>query len=107
MSCIPIQGGSYPVTSASAIGDVNIVSTADVLPGSVGWLTKDDGSATIRVKVVRVVSGTTLSVKPYDPAAAPTYGRANVAAYTGGGSTLHIEAQVVPVDPSYSKRQSF
>lgn len=112
MPSIAVSDAFVAITAADAAGNLTVASANDsapLYPGTQGWLTKDDASATARVRIVSIsVDGLTIVVgrgtDTSQPAVAPNYGRIDVSAFDGGGAHLCIEAQTAPIDPAYSKR---
>lgn len=91
------------VTAATNQGVLTVPSNGLVLPGTSGWLTKDDGSLQFFVKVVRLVGTTQIVVMRYpndNPnTPGPTYGVSDVSAFNGVASHLCIESQPAHLNP--------
>lgn len=94
------------VTVATAKGVLTVGSTTDLFPGANAWVNKDDGSARARVKILAILSATTLSVRRYandDERSAPNYGLSDMTGFNGA-SHLNQELQTAPVNPDFVKR---
>lgn len=116
MPSIAVQAAKSAITAASAVGRLTITSNVYFFPGANAWVTKNDGSATARVKILACIGtdtllvrkwplkmeadGTTHGQENYGP---PGYGVSDMSAFN---ATSHIcmESQSVPVDPTYAKR---
>ena len=116
MPSVAIPPSSNTVATATAAGIVTITNAVNVFPGAWGWITKTDGSAQKRVKVLSVsVSGTTSTLKcqVYPDNAdsygfgqagfSPQYTESDLSAFNTG-SALMLEAGTVPIDPAFSIR---
>lgn len=117
MPSVAVPEAFCVVTTATAKG-VLTVSASDCLllfPGANAWVSKDDGSATARVKILSRLSTTTILVRRYPNdsettknftvlAPAPSYGTSDMSAFTGSIAHICQEAQTAPVDPSFSVR---
>lgn len=118
MPSIAVQNAKANVTAATAIGALTVDSTAYLFPGANAWVSKDDGSLSVRVKILAISGTTGLTVRKWpvfqDPASgtkytkensgAPSYGSSDMSAFNGVATHIYMEAQSVPVDPVYSKR---
>ena len=98
---------------ATATGLLTVTTTDYLYPGALAWVTKDDGSAMARVKILAIIGTTQVQVRRFandsefsNPGVlgGPSYGRSDMTAFDGGGVHICQEAQNVPVDPAYSKR---
>jgi hypothetical protein len=108
MPSIPIQDSFTVVSAADAKGNLTIASSTLLYPGTYGWLALDDGTASLRVKIKKVVDGTHIVVGPGEPQytglfGSAQYGRIDCSAFNGSAH-LCIEAQTAPIDLAYSKR---
>lgn len=119
MPSIAIPAAKVAITTATAAGVLtgSAAGIATLFPGANAWLAKDDGTMSLRVKILRRLSTTTVQVRAWpvkqdsdgtkytlENYGAPSYGTTNLAAYTGGGYHISQEHQTVPVDPAYSVR---
>ena len=87
-------------SNGTSAGVVTIANTALFPAGTICWLVDDDSDSGLRVKVIKVLTTTTLTVRAIplpDMMRAPTYGNvSDVSAYTTAKhSTLNCEQQVV------------
>jgi hypothetical protein len=117
MPSIPIPDQFVAVTAADAQGNITLTDAlaATLFPGSVGWLTLDDASATLRVRLRSIGAagsgGTGLTLVSVGPGPAewtaipqaPNYGVLDVSS-CNGSAHLCIEAQACPIDPAYLRR---
>jgi len=106
------------VSAATSKGRLTVTSNAYLFPGANAWLAKDDGTLQYRVKILACIGTDTVIARrwptkkepdgsaTYDKAnfGAPSYGLSDLSAFNGVASYLSMEAQSVPVDPTYSKR---
>jgi len=112
MAGIPIFKSSVAITGADADGTLTVTapdSTNSMFPGTTAWLTLNDGSAQVHVKILRCPTSTTLTVGNADPVvgangfSSQSNSPIDVSAYNGS-ATLCIETQVAPVDMAYTRR---
>lgn len=118
MPSIAVQKARQAVSAATAVGLLTVGSTTDLYPGTNAWLSKDNGSAQTRVKIIKIVSSTQLVARAWpiqkaknatetdhtqEDYGAPSYGVSDLSAYNGS-SHITMEAQSAPVDPAFSKR---
>lgn len=92
------------ISAATNKGVLTVTSQTNLRPGAKAWVTKDDGSNSARVKILQVLSATSVLVRRYpndDEGSQPTYGRSDMSAFA---TASHIcqEVQNVVVDPSFS-----
>jgi hypothetical protein len=99
----------HTVTGADAVGTLTFASNADVWPGSYAWLSKTDGSAQMRVRVVRRVSTNAVKVREVpsgytdgriQEVPGPNYVYADVSSFATG-SVLCVEQQAVVTELSH------
>lgn len=103
---IAVHENTQTISAATALGVLTVGSTAGLYPGAKAWVFKTDGSAQTRVKILDILSATTLQVRGYknnDENAPPSYGLTDMTAYAAG-SAICMEAQTAPVDPAFVKR---
>lgn len=109
MAGIPIFKSSMAVSAATNEGALTVVSTDSLFPGTTAWLTLNDASASVHVKLLSIVDGTHVLVGNADPVvgkngfSSQTNNPIDVSAYNGS-ATLCIETQVAPVDMAYTRR---
>ncbi len=106
---IPIQETIAAVTAATNKGLLTVADNTVLYPGTFGWLTKNDGSASTRVYIVARVGANQVSARAVasgteQTVPAPSYGRSDLSAYNAA-SSLCIEAQTAPVVAANSVRQ--
>jgi hypothetical protein len=109
MAGIPIFKSSKAVTAATAGGVLTVDETKSLFPGTTAWLTLNDASASVHVKLLSIVSDTEVLVGNADPVvgangfSSQTNNPIDVSAYNGS-ATLNVETQVAPVDMAYTRR---
>lgn len=106
---IAVHENTQAISAATALGVLTVTSTADLYPGTNAWVYKTDGSAQQRVKILFIISATTLQVRGYknnDENSPPSYGLSDMTAFTAG-SAISMETQTAPVDPAFAKRHVF
>lgn len=108
MPSIDAPAASAVITGATNKGLITVASTTPFHVGAEAWVSKDDGSAQQRVIITRLVSSTVLQARPIPEASQKTVWQLSYQA--GGdlsafnaGSRINMPAQVVRVEPSYSK----
>ncbi len=105
MAGIPIYKSSKAVTAATAGGVLTVDETASLFPGTTAWLTKNDASASVHVKILSILTATTLKVGNADPVvgangfSSQTNNPIDVSAYNSG-STLCIETSLRSTPPT-------
>lgn len=104
----PINNTSAAITAATAGGLITVADNTIFFPGAKGWISKNDGSASMRVKLISRVGTTQLRVRRIADGTeaivpAPSYGLTDVSAFNAT-STLFVEAQLVPVVPDHGVR---
>jgi len=119
MPSIAVQSSRAVVSAATNKGRVTVDSNAYLFPGANAWLSKDDGSLSVRVKILACIGTDTLVVRRWPTRKAtdttepnhdlenfgpPGYGLSDVSAFNGVASHISMETQAVPVDPAYVKR---
>jgi len=109
MAGIPIFKSSMAVSAADAEGTLTVADSSTLFPGTVAWLTLNDGTAQVHVKLLSVPSSTTVKVGNAESVvgangfSSRTNNPIDVSAYNGS-ATLCIETQVAPVDMAYTRR---
>jgi len=109
MAGIPIFKSSKAVSAATNEGVLTVDETASLFPGTTAWLTLNDASASVHVKLLRCPTATTVVVGNADPVvgkngfSSQSNSPIDVSAYNGS-ATLCIETQVAPVDMAYTRR---
>jgi hypothetical protein len=113
---ISVQESFLAISAATATGGLTVTSTDYLYPGALAWVAKDDGSLSIRVKIIAILSETTLTVRQIygsslgnlnaDQNSPPQYGFGNMSAFNAVASHICMECQNVPVDPAYRRRVS-
>jgi hypothetical protein len=106
MPSIAVQEAFVAISAATNKGVMTVASADYLFPGARAWVSMDDGSLTARVKILAVLSSTQIQVRRYrnnDENAPPSYGTSDMSAFNGSAH-IAMEAQDVPVDPSYAKR---
>ena len=110
MAGIPIFKASFAVSAAAADGTLTVADTTPLYPGTTAWLTKNDASKQDYVRILQILTSTTIKVGPASPVRGPTgfyspsYQIFDASADNGIASTMGVETQVAPVDVAYSKR---
>jgi hypothetical protein len=115
---------SVAYTAATAAGVLTVASTTDMYPGANAWVIRTDNGLRARVKILKVLSGTTLKVRRWpthkkteagtngwdianydkENSGPPGYGISDMTAFNSAGK-ISIERQAVPVDPQSTKRE--
>lgn len=116
MPSVAVARERQSITVATALGVLTVTSTANLYPGTNAWVSTNNGATTARVKILEIVSSTTLRVRKWplkmeadgsthgqENFGAPGYGRSDMTAFNGT-SFISMEAQAAPIDPSFSKR---
>lgn len=108
MPSVAIPETIIAVSAATATGELTVASNVGLYPGTLGWLSKLDGSAGLRVKLVRLIGTTKVLVRAVADGRetnvpAPSYGLTSVSAFNLT-SQLCIESQVANIDPAFSAR---
>lgn len=114
MPSIAIQEAFVAISTATTKGVLTVTSTDYLYPGALAWVCLDSGASRARVKILAILSSTTLLVRRFANdsentigftvrAPAPSYGLSDMSAFSG---SAHIcqEAQTAPVDPSFTRR---
>lgn len=114
MPSIAIQEAFVVVSGATNQGVLTVGATDYLFPGANAWVAKDDGSLSVRVKIIARLSTTTIRVRRYpndnegrpDNAlyVPPGYGVSDMSAFNGVATHICQEAQTAPVDPNFSVR---
>lgn len=120
MPSIAIPAAKVAISGATATGVLTASAdgVAALYPGANATFAKDDGTMSIRVKILSRLSTTTVQVRAYpikydtvnqvsyssEQWGPPSYGVTDLAAYDGGGFHISQERQTVPIDPAYSVR---
>lgn len=105
MPSISVPETKVAITGATATGTLT-VANATLFVGGRAWVTKNDGSAQARVKIVSLISTTGCKVVRYpndDDSQFAGYGLSDMSAFNAS-SSICMEHQVVPVDPAFAKR---
>lgn len=107
---VQIQENIVAVTAANAVGELTFATNLGLHPGTLGWLTKNDGSLSYRVRIVKLVGSTKAMVRrmPGDDErkACEGTGYTDVSAFNTT-SSLCVEAQLAQVSQSYVNREVF
>lgn len=114
MPSIAIQEAFVAISAADALGNLTVTATDYLFPGALANVTKDDGSAQMRVKILARLSATQIRVRQLPGnsetlngftamASGPSYGLTSMTAFNGA-SHICQEPQNVPVDPAFSVR---
>lgn len=106
MSNIAVHENTQAISAATALGVLTVGSTAGLFSGTKAWVYKTDGSAQSRVKILDIISATTLQVRGYklnNENAPPDYGLTDMSGFAAG-SAITMETQTAPVDLSFAKR---
>ncbi len=123
MPSIVCPAVSLAITAATNKGLVSVSSTTDIYPGATAQMGLTNGTASILVKVLKVISSTQILVRRWPTKkaqntgttawdkvdhdqqdfGAPNYGVSDVSAYNAN-ARISIARQAVPVDPAHSKR---
>ncbi len=102
---IPVPETIAAVTAATNKGVVTVADNTLFYPGTLGWLSKTDGSAQKRVQIVQRVGTTQLTVRVVADGTettkpAPSFGLSDVSAFNTA-SSLCVEAQVASVNMAH------
>jgi len=116
MPSIATRKVTLAVSAATSLGVCTVSATTDLYPGTYGWLYTSNGSSRARVKILKIIDGTTFLVRKMPTAKEKDgtsfqsesnpparYGVSDVSAFNGS-SFISVEAQTAPVDPSLAKR---
>ena len=116
MPSIVVRQEKQAISAATALGALTVTSTTNLYPGANAWVGLDNGTADVRVKILKIVDATHLIVRKWptkkdadgvsytlENFGAPSYGRSDMTAFNGAAH-MTMETQSVPVDDSYSKR---
>ncbi len=104
MPCVLAPRVFVAVSAATATGLLTMSSNGLLLPGTRGWLCKDDGSARALVKIVTIVGTTQCTAMKYannDLNSPPSYGLSDLSAFNAS-SHLSIDEQPVYSNPLFS-----
>lgn len=95
-----------------ATGVLTVASTAAFYPKAFGFIS-DDNTASRRIQITEILSATTMAARfvqeenlatSNSQVQGPSYGRSDFSAYTAGqNAKVWMPAQLVPVEPSFSK----
>lgn len=104
---IPVQESIVAVTGATATGELTMASNATLYVGALAWLSKNDGSAQARIRLVKRVGSTKFMARrlPDDSEYKPNEGTgySDFSAFAAG-SSICMEFQLVPIVPMYTDR---
>lgn len=107
MYSIATAAVTIALSAATNQGVLTVASTALLFPGANAWVYLADDSQHARCKILAVIDATHVQVRRYkndnEWLATPQYGHSDMSAFNAAGF-VSCEAQVVPVDPAYSKR---